>query len=357
MKSPYINELAANQVVQGCFLVRAKEVRQKKTGEPYLSLSLGDKTGDVDAKMWDNVAEVIDTFERDDFIRVKGVLQVYQNRPQFTVHKLQRLSDDEVDKSDFFPASKRDPNEMFAELMGLVREMSNPHLKALIETVFADESIARRYRLAPAAKLVHHAWLGGLIEHVLSLCELCRLVAPHYPGVDPDLLLTGVILHDLGKIEELNYERSFGYSNDGQLLGHIIIGLRMIDEKLRELPDFPPRLRALVEHMILSHHGELEYGSPKVPLFAEALLLHHLDNLDSKMECLRGLIEQDRQIDGFWTSHNNSLDRPILKKAKYLEEAAPQNNATVKTPAAESAKSEPATFEQLQLSINARRNH
>ena len=138
MKFPYISELAANQVVQGCFLVRSKEVRQKKTGEPYLSLSLGDKSGEVDAKMWDNVAEVMDTFDRDDFVRVKGVLQVYQNRPQFTVHKLQRLTDDEVDKSDFFPASKRDPDEMFAELMSIVGSISNPHLKALLEAVFAD---------------------------------------------------------------------------------------------------------------------------------------------------------------------------------------------------------------------------
>jgi 3'-5' exoribonuclease len=356
MKSPYINELAANQVVQGCFLVRAKEVRQKKTGEPYLSLSLGDKSGDVDAKMWDNVAEVLDTFERDDFVRVKGVLQVYQNRPQFTVHKLQRLSDDEVDKSDFFPASKRDIDEMFAELMEIVRGMGNPQLKALLEAVFADPDIARRYRTAPAAKMVHHAWLGGLLEHVLSLCELCRRVAPHYAAIDLDLLLTGAILHDLGKIEELNYERSFSYSNQGQLLGHIVIGLQMIGEKLRGLPDFPPRLRTLVEHMILSHHGELEFGSPKVPLFAEALLLHHLDNLDSKMECVRGLIEQDRQVEGVWTPFINSLDRPLLKKSKYLVDEAPARGETPQ-PAAPPQPTAPATFEQLQLSVNSRRNH
>jgi 3'-5' exoribonuclease len=261
------------------------------------------------------------------------VMQIYQNRPQFTVHKLQRQPEDEVDKSDFFPASKRNPEEMFAELMGTVREIANPHLKALLEAMFADEQIARRYRTAPAAKLVHHAWLGGLIEHVLSLCQLCRVIAPQYAGVDLDLLLTGAILHDVGKIQELNYERGFGYSNDGQLLGHIVIGLQMIGEKLRTLPDFPPRLRTLVEHMILSHHGELEYGSPKVPLFAEALLLHHLDNLDSKMECVRGLIEQDRQIDGFWTSHHNSLDRPVLKKAKYLDGAPTQDDAPARAPA------------------------
>jgi 3'-5' exoribonuclease len=162
-------------------------------------------------------------------------------------------------------------------------------------------------------------------------------------------------LHDVGKIQELNYERGFGYSNDGQLLGHIVIGLQMIGEKLRTLPDFPPRLRTLVEHMILSHHGELEYGSPKVPLFAEALLLHHLDNLDSKMECVRGLIEQDRQIDGFWTSHHNSLDRPVLKKAKYLDGAPTQDDAPARAPAVP-AKTAPPTVDQLQHSINSRRS-
>lgn len=358
MKSPYISELAANQVVQGCFLVRSKEVRQKKTGEPYLSLSLGDKSGEVDAKMWDNVAEVMDTFDRDDFVRVKGVLQVYQNRPQFTVHKLQRLSDDEVDKSDFFPASKRDPGEMFAELMSIVAGISNPHLKALLEALFTDQDIARRYRVAPAAKVVHHAWLGGLIEHVLSMCKLGRMAALHYEGIDLDLVLTGAILHDIGKIRELDYQRSFGYTDDGQLIGHTVIGVQMVDEKLRALPDFPPRLRSLVEHMILSHAGEREFGAPQVPLFAEALLLHYLDNLDSKMECVRGLVEQDRQLEGAWTPYNKALDRSVLKKDRYLDEtAADESGASHPAPAAAPTKAAPTTFEQLQLSVNSRRNH
>ena len=179
--------------------------------------------------------------------------------------------------------------------------VSNPHLKALLEAMLDDEDVSRRYRLAPAAKQIHHAYLGGLIEHVLSLCALARLTAGHYPQVDCDLLLTGVVLHDIGKIYELNYERGFSYSNDGQLLGHIHIGIRMVGDKLRGIPDFPPALRTLVEHMILSHHGQLEFGSPKVPLFPEALLLHYLDDMDSKMECMRALIENDRQVEGCFT--------------------------------------------------------
>ncbi len=320
MKSPFVNELEPNRVVTTSFLVRAKEVRQKKSGELYLSLLLGDRTGEVDAKMWDNVGEVVDAFERDDFVKVKGMVQVYQNRPQVTIHKMRRMDESEVDFADYFPCSQRDPEEMWAELRGLVEGMENPHLKALLHALLDDPEIAARFRRAPAAKQIHHAYLGGLIEHVLSLCRLARMLAEHYRGVDLDLLLTGTVLHDIGKIWELNYERGFSYSDEGQLLGHITIALRMVGEKLQGLPDFPPRLRFLVEHMILSHHGHLEFGSPKLPLFPEALLLHYIDDLDSKMECMRALIEKDRQVEGVFTGWCAPLERTVLKKSKYLGE-------------------------------------
>ena len=320
MKSPYVSDLKPNQVVTTTLLVHIKDVRQKKSGEPYLSLLLGDRTGEVDAKMWDNVTDVIDTFERDDFIKVKGLLQVFQNRPQLTIHKMVRVLDTEIDFADYFPASDRDPVEMFAELRGIVAGVQNQHLRILLDAFLDDEPLARMYRIAPAAKHVHHAYLGGLIEHVLSVCNLCRAAAAHYRYVDLDLLLTGAVLHDVGKVAELTYDRSFGYSTEGQLLGHIIIGLRLLHEKLQRFPDFPAKLRVLVEHMIVSHHGELEFGSPKVPLFPEALLLHHLDNLDSKMECMRSLVAKDRHVEGCWTGYNASLERSLLKKAKYLEE-------------------------------------
>jgi 3'-5' exoribonuclease len=231
-----------------------------------------------------------------------------------------RVQDSDVDFADYFPVSARDPLEMFAELRGIAAAMANPHLRGLVEAFLEDEPFARMYRTAPAAKHVHHAHLGGLIEHVLSVCHLCLLTAGHYGYVDLDLLMTGAVLHDIGKVSELTYERSFGYSDEGQLLGHIVIGLRLLHEKLQRLPDFPPKLRVLVEHLIVSHHGELEFGSPKVPQFPEALLLHHLDNLDSKMECMRRLVAEDRHVEGFWTGYNPSLDRSVLKKVKYLEE-------------------------------------
>ncbi len=323
MKSPYISDLQPNQISTGTYLVSYKDVRQKKSGEIYLSLTLADRTGELDAKMWDNAAEVADTFDRDSFIRVKGLLQIFQNRQQMTVHKIQLVPDGEVDATDYLPASKRDRDEMFRELQGWIAQMTNPHLRGLLEAIFADEVIAAAFRIAPAAKAVHHAWIGGLIEHVLSLCQLARFTASHYPGIDFDLLLSGVMLHDIGKIRELNYSRSFGYSDEGQLIGHISIGVSMVLEKLRQFPEFPPKLRDLLMHMILSHHGELEYGSPKVPLFAEALLLHHLDNLDSKMEHARHQVERDPLIEGSWTSYSSPLNRSLLKKERFLNPAAP----------------------------------
>ena len=239
MKSPYVSELQPNQVVTAIFLVQSKDIRQKRTGEPCLSLVLSDRTGEIEAKMWDNVAEVMDTFDRDDFLKIRGLVQVHQNRIQLTLHRAQRQAEADVDFTDYFPASERNPDEMFAQLMAMVREMGNEHLRALLSAIFADEDVARRYKLAPAAKNIHHAYLGGLLEHVLSLCALAKLTAAHYDNVDADLLLAGVMLHDIGKIHELTYDRSFGYSSDGQLLGHIVIGLRMIGDKMREVAGLP----------------------------------------------------------------------------------------------------------------------
>jgi 3'-5' exoribonuclease len=320
MKSPYVGTLPINEPVTAQFLVLSKEIRQKKTGEPYLSLHLSDRTGEIEAKMWDNVAEIMDTFDRDQFLKVKGVVQVYQNRSQFTIHKLRRLEEHEVDFADFFPSSERDPEEMFTELRGFVNGFTNPHLQALVNSVLDDTQLARLFKMAPAAKTIHHAYRGGLLEHVLSLCQLSRLTAAHYKTIDRDLLLTGAILHDIGKIEELSYARGFSYSSDGQLLGHIIMGLRLLHAKFDQLADFPPKLRTLVEHMIISHHGELEFGSPKVPIFAEAMLLHHLDNLDSKMDAVRGALQRDRLVEGEFTGWIAPLERTLLKKDRYLEE-------------------------------------
>ncbi|MDP9169532.1 MAG: OB-fold nucleic acid binding domain-containing protein [Acidobacteriota bacterium] len=319
MKSPFASDLKPNEIVTALFLVHAKEIRQKRTGEPYLSMMLSDRSGEIDAKMWDNVAEVMDTFDRDDFVKVKGLFQLYNNRPQFTVHKIRPVQDHEVDFADFFPASARDPEEMFLELRAIVSCVSNGHIKGLLNAFLDDPELAAKYKVAPAAKSIHHAFRSGLLEHVLSLCGLAKVTAAHYPNVDLDLLIAGVVLHDIGKIHELNYERGFSYSSEGQLIGHIAIAIRMLSDKLRAFPQFPVELRNLLEHMILSHHGHLEFGSPKVPIFPEALLLHYLDDLDSKMECMRALIAREPQATGMFTPYSQSLERVALRKGRYLE--------------------------------------
>ena len=375
MKSPFVREMKPNEMVTAVLLVQNKEIRQKKTGEPYLSMTLSDRTGDLDAKMWDNVAEVMDTFDKDDFVKVKGILQLYNNRPQFTIHKLRPMEDSEVDFSDFFPASARDAEEMWAELRGHVSAMRNLQLQALLNAFLNDPDISARYKIAPAAKTIHHAFRGGLLEHVLSLCSLARLVAPHYPTIDGDLLFTGAVLHDIGKIYELTYERGFGYSAEGQLIGHISIAMRMMSDKVREVPGFPVELRNLVEHMILSHHGKLDFGSPKVPVFPEALLLHYLDDMDSKMETMRALIEKDPQSEGLFTGYSAPLERVALRKSRYFsaEQAStpvpasgntsslsgPSSGVTPAVPASPKPKPAPATDslfgEKLSLALNFER--
>jgi 3'-5' exoribonuclease len=319
MKAAFVNQLEPGQTITSSFLVHNKEVREKKTGEPYLSLLLSDKTGRIDAKMWDGVAEVLDSFDRDDFVKIKAIVQVHQNRPQLTIHKVRQMEATEVDFADYFPCSQREPEEMWSELSSVVAAVRSPHIRGLLQEFLQDPDIAERYRRAPAAKTIHHAYLGGLLEHVLSLCKLSRLVAQNYPHIDLDLLIAGAVLHDVGKIHELTFERGFAYTPEGQLLGHIPIAFRMIADKLRNLPDFPPRVRTLIEHIVLSHHGQLEFGSPRVPQFAEAMLFHYLDDMDSKMECIRASIEQDRQSTGAFTSFVPSLERPLLKKDVFLD--------------------------------------
>jgi 3'-5' exoribonuclease len=300
-------------------VVVSKQVKPKKTGEPYLALILGDRTGQLDAKMWDNVEDAIDAFEQDDFLKVKGLLNKYKNRFQITIHKLRRLGDSEIDFSDYLPKTTKDIGELWQTLATFVATFRNPHLKSLVEAFMADPEIAEAYRNAPAAKTLHHAYIGGLLDHVVSLFRSCDLLCRNYPQINRDLLLTGAFLHDIGKIHELTYNRSFSYTTRGQLLGHMIIELEMLQAKLAQMPDFPAELKILVEHLIISHHGEYEFGSPKLPMFPEALMLHYLDNLDSKMESMRAHFEREAASEGPWTGYNSSLSRPLLNSAKFLE--------------------------------------
>jgi 3'-5' exoribonuclease len=308
-----------NKVITSTFVVISKQVKPKKTGEPYLALTLGDRTGQIEAKMWDNVETAIDAFEQEDFIKAKGLLNKYKNRFQLTIHKLRKLSDAEVDFSDYLPKTTKDIGELWRTLAEFVGTFQNQYLRSLVEAFMSDPEIAEAYRNAPAAKSLHHAYIGGLLDHVVSLFRSCDLICRNYPQINRDLLLTGAFLHDIGKIRELTYNRSFSYTARGQLLGHMVIELEMLQAKLTQVPDFPEELKTLVEHMIISHHGEYEFGSPKLPMFPEALMLHYLDDLDSKMEAMRAHFERELGSDGPWTGYNASLGRTLLNSAKFLD--------------------------------------
>jgi 3'-5' exoribonuclease len=348
MKEFFISDCSQqeNKVITSSFVVVSKQVKPKKTGEPYLALTLGDRTGQIEAKMWDNVEEFIDVFEQDDFLKIKGLINKYKNRFQLTIHKLRRMQDAEVDFSDYLPKTSKDIDELWQTLTDFTGTFENPHLKSLVELFLADPEIAERYRIAPAAKTLHHAYIGGLLDHVVSLFRSCDLLCRNYPQVNRDLLLTGAFLHDVGKIHELTYNRSFSYSTRGQLLGHMIIELEMLQTKLEQLPGFPTDLKTLLEHLIISHHGQYEFGSPKLPMFPEALMLHYLDDLDSKMEAIRAHFEREAQLDGPWTSYNPSMGRPLLNSAKFLRTQPVEEPTMSAPPESESEPAQPLSEER-----------
>lgn len=320
MKDFFIAECAQqeNKVVTSTFVVVSKQVKPKKTGDPYLALTLGDRTGQIEAKMWDNVDEALDAFEQDDFLKIKGLINKYKNRFQLTIHKLRKLGDSEIDFSDYLPKTTKNVDGLWQSLTEVVASVQDPHLRALIQAFMADPQIAQAYRNAPAAKTLHHAYIGGLLDHVVSLLRSCDLVCRNYPQVNRDLVIAGAFFHDIGKVHELTYNRSFSYTTRGQLLGHMVIELEMLQQKLPLVPGFPEPLKTLLEHLIISHHGQYEFGSPKLPMFPEALLLHYMDDLDSKMESMRAHFEREGDLESPWTSYNASLGRPLLNTAKFL---------------------------------------
>jgi 3'-5' exoribonuclease len=321
MKEFYVRDAAQheNQNITTTFVVASKQIKPKKTGDLYIAMTLADRTGQIEAKIWDNVQEVIDVFDQDDFVKIKGLLNKYNNRFQLTIHKLRKCEEHEVDFSDYLPKTEKDVDQLWQTVRDFVDSFQNEHLQALLRAFMADPEIEMRYKNAPAAKTLHHAFVGGLLDHVVSLFRSCDLVSRNYAQIDRDLLLSGAFLHDIGKLHELSYARSISYTTSGQLLGHMIIELEMLQKKIAMVPDFPAEVKILLEHMIISHHGQYEFGSPKLPMFPEALMLHYLDDLDSKMESMRAQFEREIENEDAWTSYNPSLGRPLLNVKKFLK--------------------------------------
>jgi len=340
MKSQYIADLADGQVVASLFLVREKEVRTSaRTGKSWLELNLADRTGTIGAKMWDNFESVAKTFESDDVVRVRGRVKLYNNQKELTLDQIIPAAEREYDLADFLPHTKYDIEKLYASLKAAIAGTKNPWLKQLLTSVVDDPSIAPRIKRAPAAMTMHHAYIGGLLEHVVSLIGLASAITTHYPELDFDLLLAGVVLHDIGKIDELRYARGIDYSDEGRLLGHIMIGVRLVQEKIRTIPDFPAPLATLIEHMILSHHGSHEFGSPSLPQVQEAVALHFIDDIDSKMAGMRATLESARADGGAgnWTERNPSLRRTLLRTDKFLAGEEAQRGASEAKAAAKAA--------------------
>jgi 3'-5' exoribonuclease len=316
MKAAYVSDLAPDTIITSFFLVAEKELRSTREGKPYLRLELCDRSGSIEARLWDNVDGFAALFERDDIIKVQARVENYKNRLQLTIERLRRAEPAEVDVSDFFPHTEQDIEELYASLRQNAAAIKNPWLNRLVCGIIEDPTIAPRLKRAPAAKMMHHAFVGGLLEHIVSLCDLCRLAAQHYQELDLDLLLTGAILHDIGKLDELCYERSIHYTNDGQLLGHIILGLENVTQRMNAIEGFPPDCKTLVKHLLISHHGQYEFGSPKLPMFREALVLHYLDDLDSKMGAARAVLGAEGGEAG-WTVFSTALNRRLLRLEQF----------------------------------------
>ena len=296
MKDLYIADLASleeGRAFDSFFIVLLKQQRTTKTNKPYLNLILGDKTGQVEARVWDPAdPRIAKDVERGDVVKARGSVARFDDRLQMKVDQLRKATGAETDKTDLLPSTTYDVDALWRELTGFVESFTEPHLKLLLTTLLSDAALAQAYREAPAARQLHHAWLGGLLEHVVSLLKLADRIAPHYPVLHRDLLLTGVVLHDIGKVQELAWDAGFEYTVEGTLLGHIQMGIARVDKTIDSLPGFPPRLKVLVEHMILSHHGKLEFGSPKLPMIPEALVLNFVDDLDAKMQAIASEYEK-----------------------------------------------------------------
>jgi 3'-5' exoribonuclease len=318
MSRRFVNQLAENESVDEVFLASEKQLRTNRNGNLYLAVRLSDKSGSLSGMMWNATDRIADSFENGDYVRVNGATQLYNGMLQMIVTRVEPVDPEKVIDADFVTLSSTDVDKLASELAEMLRAIKNYHLRNLAESYLMDETFMGKFTSAPAGIKNHHAYRGGLLEHVLSLMKLSSVVAPHYEGLDPDLLLMGAFLHDIGKIDELTYERDLAYSDEGQLIGHIVMAVSMLEAKIQETEKlvgeaFPGELALRLKHMIVSHHGEYEYGSPKLPMTLEAIALHFLDNLDSKIYTVKQLITDDANTASTWTPYQPALGRKFYK--------------------------------------------
>ena len=308
----FIADIKDGDHILGHYFCKFKQSLKTKTGKSYYSIKLQDKTGVIDAKVWDITNEIQD-FEEGEMIKIDADALLYQGEMQMKIYKLRRSRDGEYDLADFTPASENDIDEMYGKIAGYINSVDNPFIKTLLENiVINDQERANAFKTRSAAKSMHHGYMGGLLEHTLAVVEICNFVGARYKHVNKDLLLAGAILHDFGKIHELTPMPHNEYSDDGQMLGHIIIGVEIVSAEVAKIPNFPHQLASLIKHMIISHHGEFEFGSPKLPSISEAMLLHFADNMDAKLKTIEEVIDSDVSP-GPWAGYQKALMRYIRR--------------------------------------------
>ncbi len=318
MKKSMVTDLKEGMIVDSTFLIKDKTLGTGKTGKDYLTIVLGDKSGDVEARVWDNAKEIDSTISTNDVIQVRGRVNNYKGKLQVSVDEIRWIDKSLVELSDYVMRSLRSSDEMFYELKMLMATMDNPYLKSLTELFFSKEDMINLFKASSAAKSIHHAYAGGLLEHTLNVVKLVDMIVSIYEGIDRSLLLTAAMFHDIGKIKELGGEFATEYTDEGRLIGHIVIGTVIVDKLISEIKDFPLELAMLLKHSILSHHGEYEFGSPKRPKLMEAIILHYAEDMDAKIASMRAHIKNETNNDGNWTSFDNPLGRYIYKR-HYIE--------------------------------------
>lgn len=310
MKRQFVKDLKPKTVVSDIFYVQSRELKDRRDGGQFLRFELGDKTGVIPAVMWEDIAATAATVHTGDFVLVNGVVGEYSGRQQLTISLIQPVPAHEIQGEDFLRVSRYPRDEMLREAFSYLAEVTDDHLRRLLETVFADPETVRRFQTAPGGARVHHAYLGGLLEHTLFMLRASRLIKETYPETDYPLLVTGILLHDIGKIDEYVYDKVIEHTDEGRLLGHVVMGYRRVDRAISELPDFPEERAKMVLHMILSHHGEMEFGAPKTPKFVEAYLLHMLDHLDAWVAMFREVAENNQS--GRWTEYHSFLETHVF---------------------------------------------
>ncbi len=334
-----IASLKEGDWVEEIYLVTSKQVSTSKNGVTYLSLKLADKTGEIDGRLWDNADEIAGKFEREDFVRIKGMASNYQGSMQIKMKSLEKVDDSRVDISNFLECSPRNSDEMVKELRAVVGAIQNGHIKQLMNAFLNDQAFMESFKRIPAAKTLHHNYIGGLLEHVLELIGLARDVAKHFTSIDVDLVVAGCFLHDIGKVRELTVKKSIGYTTEGRLIGHISLGYEMITEKVSAIPCFPAELAMLLKHIMLSHHGEYEYGSPKRPKIQEAIIINYLDDLSAKINNFQATLKKENVATGEWTAFNKMHDRYLYRQMAYANPGSEAEEVEEKrSPTAKSRK-------------------